>query len=467
MATEFNHNGNVYEIINDKEVRLTKLSNSVSGEVYIPKYARYNDKQYIVTEIGCVEKCSYYRTYDKNASDRRKKPLIVTEWDGTEWASVFRGTYKPTRSSLFPENKTITSLIIPDTVKKINCCAFANCLALEKLILPNSVNFIGNGAFYCCSKLKELILPEGISKIPSHAFYVNILAELTIPNSVKTIGDKSFCSGLNESLTRLTIPSSVEEIGKGAFKLKNLKEVDIYNDPGEVMIAGDAFLSTVKINYLGKKDVKPKSQAEDKTEKAESKTPVSINLDELMQAVIADGVITDKERSVILKKATAAGYDADEVEILLDGKLAEKQNANKVEVKESRTKTEPAKQKETPTTKAATQKSGERTRILSKYSVNGAGSYGKGRMVEAVVNKYVELNPKTIVQKLKEVFPEHLQGSNFIKDSTETITDMKRYYESALPNGEKFYISNQWGTQTDGFVEYVNNNIDGITVTKL
>ena len=106
-------------------------------------------------------------------------------------------------------------------------------------------------------------------------------------------------------------------------------------------------------------------------------------------------------------------------------------------------------------------------RDYSKYSVNGVGSYGKGRMVEAVVNKYVELNPQTTISQLKEVFPERLQGSNFIKDSTETITDMKRYYESALPNGTKFYISNQWGTQTDGFVEYVNNNVDGITVTKL
>ena len=104
-------------------------------------------------------------------------------------------------------------------------------------------------------------------------------------------------------------------------------------------------------------------------------------------------------------------------------------------------------------------------RNYDKYAVNGEGRYGKGRMVEAVVNKYVELNPGTTVQKLKEVFHERLQGSNFIKDSTETITDMKRYYVSALPNGTKFYISNQWGTQTNGFVEYVNNTLDGIKIT--
>ena len=83
------------------------------------------------------------------------------------------------------------------------------------------------------------------------------------------------------------------------------------------------------------------------------------------------------------------------------------------------------------------------------------------------MNQYVGLNPKITVQELKEVFPTRLQGSNFIKDTTETITDLKRYYESALPNGTKFYISNQWGTQTDAFVEYVNSNVDGITITKL
>jgi hypothetical protein len=49
--------------------------------------------------------------------------------------------------------------------------------------------------------------------------------------------------------------------------------------------------------------------------------------------------VTEKERGVILKKATAAGYDADEVEILLDGKLAEKKNECQ-SVSETETKVE-------------------------------------------------------------------------------------------------------------------------------
>lgn len=58
-----------------------------------------------------------------------------------------------------------------------------------------------------------------------------------------------------------------------------------------------------------------------------------IDIEKLIDAVVADGVIKEKEREVILKKATAAGYDADEVEILLDARLYEKQRAQKTEEK--------------------------------------------------------------------------------------------------------------------------------------
>ena len=108
-----------------------------------------------------------------------------------------------------------------------------------------------------------------------------------------------------------------------------------------------------------------------------------------------------------------------------------------------------------------------RKRDYSKYSVNGTGSYGKARMVEAVINKYIELNSNISIDKLKEIFPDKLQGTVLIEPSADNIKDMKRFYESTIPNGTKFYISNQWGTQTDGFEESVNNNVEGITIAKL
>ena len=45
-------------------------------------------------------------------------------------------------------------------------------------------------------------------------------------------------------------------------------------------------------------------------------------LQSLIEMAIADGMITDNERKVVLKKAVSLGFDKDEVEMILDGKLS-------------------------------------------------------------------------------------------------------------------------------------------------
>jgi predicted nucleic acid-binding Zn ribbon protein len=56
-------------------------------------------------------------------------------------------------------------------------------------------------------------------------------------------------------------------------------------------------------------------------------------IEKLIDLALADGQITEKERNVILKKASELGVDADEVEMVLDGKLHQ-QEANKPKQKE-------------------------------------------------------------------------------------------------------------------------------------
>ena len=56
-------------------------------------------------------------------------------------------------------------------------------------------------------------------------------------------------------------------------------------------------------------------------------------LEKLIDLAIADGQITEKERKVILKKASELGVDTDEVEMILDGKLHQLQ-ASKRKLKE-------------------------------------------------------------------------------------------------------------------------------------
>lgn len=108
-------------------------------------------------------------------------------------------------------------------------------------------------------------------------------------------------------------------------------------------------------------------------------------------------------------------------------------------------------------------------RNYDKYAVNGAGRYGKGKMVETVVNTYVQNNPSITIDALKEVFPHHLlKGYGVIRVEDGTIKDYKRFYKSELPDGTVFYICNQWGKDnTDNFVQYVNKNVAGIKITNV
>lgn len=55
------------------------------------------------------------------------------------------------------------------------------------------------------------------------------------------------------------------------------------------------------------------------------------SLDELIEAAIEDGVLTDMERQVLDKKATEAGWDLDEFHVILEGRLQKKQKELKPE----------------------------------------------------------------------------------------------------------------------------------------
>lgn len=72
---------------------------------------------------------------------------------------------------------------------------------MTELTLPNSLESIGDGAFRGCSGLIELTLPNSVKSIGDIAFRgCSGLTELTLPNSVKIIGDGAFayCSGLGK-----------------------------------------------------------------------------------------------------------------------------------------------------------------------------------------------------------------------------------------------------------------------------
>ena len=121
--------------------------------------------------------------------------------------------------------RSLTDIVIPDSVTNIGDYAFWNCRSLTDIVIPDSVTNIGDYAFWNCRSLTDIVIPNSVTSIGESAFYeCSSLTEVVIPDSVTSIGDKAFhtCS----SLTNIDIPDSVTSIGDGAF--------DDYNFPNDI-----------------------------------------------------------------------------------------------------------------------------------------------------------------------------------------------------------------------------------------
>lgn len=92
--------------------------------------------------------------------------------------------------------------------------AFRENINLKSVSIPNSVKSIGNSAFEK-TKLVSVSIPNSVDSIGNSAFaYCYDLESVSIGSSVRSIGNSAFES---TSLENVSIPNSVERIGDRAF----------------------------------------------------------------------------------------------------------------------------------------------------------------------------------------------------------------------------------------------------------
>lgn len=129
----------------------------------------------------------------------------------------------------FQDCASLTSITIPKSVTSIGEAAFLNCTSLASITIPNSVTSIGNGAFSTCISLKSIRIPKSITIIGLGTFAgCSSLKSVSIPASVTSIGEGAFASCT--SLTNITIPDSVTSIDIAAFgDCKSLSRIILPN----------------------------------------------------------------------------------------------------------------------------------------------------------------------------------------------------------------------------------------------
>lgn len=125
---------------------------------------------------------------------------------------------------VYPQAMEGTSYTIPDTVREIWTSAFSNT-KLTDVTFPDGLLYIDDWAF-ASSALTSLDLPDTVTEIGQYAFaYCTGISEIDMPKDLELIQAAAFAG--ETSLTKVTFYDSLTDIQMAAFAGTGLKEVTI------------------------------------------------------------------------------------------------------------------------------------------------------------------------------------------------------------------------------------------------
>ena len=252
-AHDFEVDGVFYNILNENNVEVTykgSYSDSYeeySGEVTIPETVTYNGTTYSVTNIGDEA------FYECSSLTSITIPNSVTSIGDDAFLAC----------------SSITNITLNDNITYIGESALAYT-GISEIRLPNSLKTIEREAFDGCQNLREITIPENVETITGDLFngcplesvtwnaincddfgyndghhiespfesrgdyiqhfnfgdkvkhipaslceHLRQVQEITLPNSVESIGNEAFIGCSN--LTTITIPENIKRIGHNVF----------------------------------------------------------------------------------------------------------------------------------------------------------------------------------------------------------------------------------------------------------
>ena len=105
----------------------------------------------------------------------------------------------------FRDCKSMRSIVLSSNLAVVEKELFRGCENLVHVSLPQNATTIGENAFRDCKALPSIELPEGLTTIYNNAFRGTSLTQLTLPSTMKQIGDKIVEKCKMQSITCLAV----------------------------------------------------------------------------------------------------------------------------------------------------------------------------------------------------------------------------------------------------------------------
>ena len=151
-------------------------------------------------------------------------------------------------ANAFNGNKTVTSITLPSSIRTLGTDAFRNVANLKTLyiedlaawcaveiangnanpiynVFPTNTANWGHVYFNNEEVSTTLVIPEGVTSISRSFYGFKPLESVTLPETLKTLGDQSFANCA--ALASIRIPGSVESIGSAFWSCTGLENVTL------------------------------------------------------------------------------------------------------------------------------------------------------------------------------------------------------------------------------------------------
>ena len=126
-----------------------------------------------------------YAVYSHSVASLPEEIIIPPTYNGSPVTQL--------RYVAFRDANQIKTVMMPNTIKKIDWEAFSRCTSLENVYLPEGLTTLKHYAFLECSSMESIRLPESLEVIDHNVFVdCSALKELYIPAKTASIGYNVF-----------------------------------------------------------------------------------------------------------------------------------------------------------------------------------------------------------------------------------------------------------------------------------